>query len=128
MKRIKLDKIDRKILDNLQRNGRITNIECISAPPCLRRVRALEEAKFIKGYFARLDGTVLGYGLSIFALIKLVSQAESDLKEFEQACDNIERIRECHMLSGEVDFMLRIVAKDWDEYQKFLTEELTQIV
>ena len=132
MKRIKLDKIDRKILDNLQRNGRITNIELsknvgISAPPCLRRVRALEEAKFIKGYFARLDGTVLGYGLSIFALIKLVSQAESDLKEFEQACDNIERIRECHMLSGEVDFMLRIVAKDWDEYQKFLTEELTQI-
>ena len=132
MKRIKLDKIDRKILRDLQDNGRITNIELsrnagISAPPCLRRVRALEEANFIKGYFAKLDGSVLGFGLSVFALIKLVSQAESDLKQFEAECHKMDVVRECHMLSGEMDFILRIVAKDWDAYQRFLTEELTQI-
>lgn len=132
MKRIKLDKIDRKILCNLQADGRMTNVDLsksagISAPPCLRRVRALEEAGFIKGYFARLDGMALGYNLSVFALIKLTSQAEGDLKVFENACQDIRQIRECHMLSGEVDFMLRIVAKDWESYQTFLTEELTQI-
>ncbi len=132
MKRIKLDKIDRKILRDLQADGRITNVELsknagISAPPCLRRVRALEESGYIKGYFARLDGAALGYGMSVYALIKLVSQAETDLKKFEETCNNLRPIRECHMLSGEVDFMLRIVAKDWESYQKFLTEELTAL-
>ena len=132
MKRIKLDKIDRKILKDLQDNGRITNVELsknagISAPPCLRRVRALEENGFIKGYYARLDGTALGYGLSVFAHIQLLSQAENDLIEFETSCKEIEEIRECHMLSGEVDFLLRVVAKDWDAYQQFLTEKLTAL-
>ena len=130
MKRIKLDKIDRKILQNLQADGRMTNVELsknagISAPPCLRRVRALEENGFIKGYHAKLDIQALGYGLSVFALIKLTSQAESDLKKFEEQCNRMELVRECHMLSGEVDFLLRIVAKDWDSYQQFLTEQLT---
>lgn len=132
MKRIKLDKIDRKILRDLQANGRITNVELsknagISAPPCLRRVRALEENGYIKGYFARLDGPSLGYGMNVYALIKLVSQAEVDLKKFEQDCQDMREVRECHMLSGEVDFLLRIVAKDWDSYQQFLTEKLTAL-
>ena len=131
-RRIKLDKIDRKILRDLQSNGRITNVELsknagISAPPCLRRVRALEENGLIKGYYAKLDGQALGYGLSVFALIKLTSQAEGDLKEFENQCKEMKRIRECHMLSGEVDFLLRIVAKDWDAYQQVLTEKLTAL-
>ncbi|MEM8834115.1 MAG: Lrp/AsnC family transcriptional regulator [Pseudomonadota bacterium] len=131
-RRIKLDKIDRKILRDLQSNGRITNVELsknagISAPPCLRRVRALEENGLIKGYYAKLDGQALGYGLSVFALIKLTSQAEGDLKEFERQCHEMENIRECHMLSGEVDFLLRVVAKDWDAYQQFLTEKLTAL-
>lgn len=130
MKRIKLDKIDRKILRDLQENGRITNVKLsknagISAPPCLRRVRALEETGFIKGYYARLDGPSLGFGLTVYAMIKLISQAEADLQKFQETCQEIEVIRECHMLSGEVDFLLRIVAKDWDSYQKFLTEKLT---
>ena len=132
MKRIKLDKIDRKILRDLQADGRITNVELsknagISAPPCLRRVRALEESGFIKGYYARLDTQNLGYGLSVFALIKLTSQAEGDLKKFQEQMVEMDLVRECHMLSGEVDFLLRIVAKDWDAYQQFLTEELTAI-
>jgi len=131
-RRVKLDKIDRKILKDLQANGRITNVELsknagISAPPCLRRVRALEDAGLIKGYFARLEPSNLGYGLTVFALIKLVSQSEADLKAFEQKCGELRMVRECHMLSGEVDYMLRIVAKDWDAYQTFLTEELTAL-
>ncbi len=132
MKRIKLDKIDRKILRDLQGNGRITNVELsknsgISAPPCLRRVRALEESGFIKGYYARLSAQSLGYGLTVFVMIKLVSQAEGDLKQFEEACCALDLVRECHMLSGEVDFLLRVVAKDWDAYQQFLTEQLTTL-
>ncbi len=132
MKRIKLDKIDRKILRDLQENGRITNVDLsknagISAPPCLRRVRALEDNGFIKSYHAKIDNASMGFGLTVFAMIKLKSQAESDLKKFEEDCLSLERVRECHMLSGEVDFMLRIVTTDWDSYQLFLTERLTAL-
>jgi len=130
MRRIKLDKIDRKILKDLQANGRITNVELakragISAPPCLRRVRSLEESGFIKGYHAQIEPQALGYGITIFALVRLTSQAETDLRAFEDTCRGWPLVRECHMLSGEVDFLLRIVAKDWDSYQHFLTENLT---
>ena len=130
MKRIKLDKIDRKILKNLQEDGRITNVDLaklvgISAPPCLRRVRALEEAGYIQGYYAKVDPHVLGYGVMVFAQVKLVSQAESDLKKFEEQLKVWPRVREAHMLAGETDFLLRIVAHDWDDYQNFLTHELT---
>lgn len=130
MKRVKLDKIDRKILKNLQDNGRITNVELakgagISAPPCLRRVRALEENGFLKGYHAKVDPVALGYSVTIFAQVKLVSQAESDLKKFEQLINSWEMVRECWMLAGETDFLLKIVAHDWDDYQQFLTMHLT---
>ncbi|MBN8521158.1 MAG: Lrp/AsnC family transcriptional regulator [Alphaproteobacteria bacterium] len=129
-RRIKLDKIDRKILRDLQADGRITNVELaknsgISAPPCLRRVRALEESGFIKSYHARLEPAALGYGITVFAHVKLVSQAEADLKKFEDQCKKWDLVRECHMLSGEVDYLLRIVAKDWESYQNFLTSDLT---
>ncbi|MAZ75760.1 MAG: AsnC family transcriptional regulator [Micavibrio sp.] len=130
MRRVKLDKIDRKILNDLQSNGRITNVELsknagISAPPCLRRVNALEDAGYIKGYYGRLDAQLMGYGITVYAQIKLESQSEADLKKFEQQCDEWRLVRECHMLSGEVDYLLRIVAKDWEGYQSFLTEHLT---
>lgn len=130
MKRVKLDKIDRKILKNLQEDGRITNVELakeagISAPPCLRRVRALEENGFIQGYHAKVDPVVLGYGVTVFAQVKLVSQAETDLKKFEELIHSWEKVRECWMLAGETDFLLKIVAHDWDDYQQFLTEHLT---
>lgn len=130
MKRVKLDKIDRKILSNLQDNGRITNVELakeagISAPPCLRRVRALEDSGFIKGYHAKVDSVALGYGVTVFAQVKLVSQAETDLNKFEEMINNWDMVRECHMLAGETDFLIKIVAHDWDHYQNFLTHELT---
>jgi DNA-binding Lrp family transcriptional regulator len=130
MRRIKLDKIDRRILRDLQENGRMTNVELaqragISAPPCLRRVRALEEAGFIKGYHAFIDPEALGFGVTVFAHVGLVSQAEADLKAFEELVMSWPEVREAHMLAGETDFLLKIVATDWDSYHKFLTARLT---
>jgi DNA-binding Lrp family transcriptional regulator len=129
-RRIKLDKIDRRILHDLQEQGRITNVELaqnagISAPPCLRRVRALEEAGYIKGYHADLNPAMLGYGVTVFASVGLSSQSESDLKRFEEQISSWPEVRECHMMAGETDFILKVVAADWDAYQKFLTSKLT---
>ena len=130
MRRSKLDKIDKKILQRLQSDGRITNVELakevgISAPPCLRRVRALEEAGFIKSYHAQIDPSILGYSVTVFAMVRLESQAEKDLEKFEKHMSELPMVRECHMLAGDVDFMLKIAAKDWDSYQEFLKDELT---
>ena len=130
MRRIKLDKIDRRILRDLQANGRMTNVELahragISAPPCLRRVRALEEAGFIRGYHADINPEALGYGVTVFAQVGLSSQAEPDLKAFEELALTWPEVREAHMLAGETDFLLKIVAADWDSYQRFLSAKLT---
>ncbi len=130
MTRAKLYKIDRKILYHLQQDGRMTNVDLakkagISAPPCLRRVRALEEAGYITGYHAVLNPQAMGYGVTVFANVKLLSQAENDLKQFVAVIDTWPMVRECHMLAGETDFLLRVVAKDWDDYQNFLTQQLT---
>ena len=126
----KPDPIDRKILSELQADGRMTNVELarrvgISAPPCLRRVRALEESGFIRGYHADVDARKLGFEVQVFAMVGLVSQAEADLSAFEERCRNWPLVRECHMLNGEVDFMLKCVAPDLSTFQRFLTEELT---
>jgi DNA-binding Lrp family transcriptional regulator len=130
MRRVKLDRIDRRILRDLQDNGRMTNVELarragISAPPCLRRVRALEEAGYIRGYHAEVAPEALGYGVCVFAQVGLSSQAEADLKAFEALIDEWPLVRECHMLAGEFDFLLKVVAEDWDAYQRFLTTQLT---
>ncbi len=126
----KLDAIDRKILTELQADGRMTNVELasrvgISAPPCLRRVRALEEQGFIKGYHAQVDARELGFEVQVFAMVGLQSQAEVDLSAFEARCNDWPLVRECHMLNGEVDFILKCVAPDLSTFQRFLTEELT---
>ena len=129
-KKIKLDSVDRKILADLQDDGRMTNVELatragISAPPCLRRVRALEDAGVIRGYHADIDGDALGYTVTIFAFVGLTSQAETDLQDFETLVGDWDMVRECHMLMGETDFLLKIVAHDWDDFQRFLTTKLT---
>lgn len=126
----KLDPIDRKILAELQADGRMTNVELakrvgISAPPCLRRVRTLEEAGFIRGYHADVDTRELGFEVQVFAMVGLHSQAEADLSAFEARCREWPLVRECHMLNGEVDFILKCVAPDLSSFQTFLTEELT---
>ncbi len=130
MQHVKLDHIDRRILADLQADGRMTNVELsrragISAPPCLRRVRALEEGGFIRGYHADIDPHALGFSVIIFAHVGLSSQAEADLRAFENLVGTWSEVRECHMLAGETDFLLKIAAHDWDGYQRFLTTKLT---
>src|SRR5262245_19709192 len=132
MRRAKLDRVDRRILKALQDDGRMTNVELarraeISAPPCLRRVRALEEAGFIRGYHADVNPEALGYGVTVFAQVGLSSQAESDLRAFEALMQSWPEVRECHMLAGETDFLLRIDAVDWDAYQRFLRTQLNAV-
>ncbi len=125
----KLDPIDRKILAELQTDGRMTNVELakrvgISAPPCLRRVRTLEESGYITGYHADVDARALGFEVWVFANVGLISQAEADLVAFEDRCRAWSLVRECHMLNGEVDFLLKCAAPDLSSFQTFLTEEL----
>lgn len=125
-----LDRIDRQILANLQEHGRMTNVDLaervgLTAPPCLRRVRALEEAGAIRGYHAALDPAALGYPITVFALVSLRSQAESDLAAFEDHVADIPEVRECHMLNGEIDFILKLVAADLKSFQEMLTTRLT---
>lgn len=126
----RLDAIDREILDELQRDGRITNVELakrvgISAPACLRRVRALGEMGIIAGYRALLDEKKLGYGVTVFAMVGLHSQAEADLVTFRQKIAEWPIVREAYILSGEVDFLLKCVAPDFNAFQDFLMHELT---
>ena len=125
----KLDLIDRQILAELQADGRMTNVELasrvgISAPPCLRRVRTLEEAGYIRGYHADIDARELGFEVQVFAMVRLHSQAEGDLSAFEARCLAWSLVRECHMLNGEIDFILKCVAPDLSSFQNFLTGEL----
>lgn len=126
----KLDPIDRKILAELQSDGRMTNVELsrrvgISAPPCLRRVRTLEETGYIQGYHARVNARELGFEVTVFAMVGLSSQAEADLSAFEAQARSWPLVRECHMLNGEIDFILKCVAPDLSSFQTFLTEQLT---
>ena len=126
----KLDEIDRMILAELQADGRMTNVELakrvgISAPPCLRRVRTLEEQGYIRGYHADVDPRELGFEVQVFAMVGLVSQAEVDLSAFEAKCKSWPLVRECHMLNGEVDFILKCLSPDLRTFQTFLTEDLT---
>lgn len=130
MPNFKLDPIDRKILAELQADGRMTNVELsrrvgISAPPCLRRVRTLEENGFIRGYHAEVNARELGFEVQVFAMVSLTSQAESALSAFEARARAWPLVRECHMLNGEIDFILKCVAPDLSTFQSFLTEELT---
>ncbi len=130
MGRSKLDKIDRKILANLQSDGRMTNVDLakdvgISAPPCLRRVRSLEERGYIKGYHADINAASLGYSVTVYAMVTLGTQAEEKVVEFEGYIRKQPMVRECTMISGDVDFILKVVAKDWEDYQEFRSKVLT---
>ena len=125
-----LDETDRRLLTELQNEGRVTNVELahrvgLTAPPCLRRVRALEDLGVIKGYHAELDASKLGFAITVFALVSLKSQAEESLRQFEDHMRGLPEVRECHMLNGEIDFILKIVSHDLQSFQEFLTSKLT---
>lgn len=126
----KLDAIDLKLLSLLQENGRMTNVDLakavgISAPPCLRRIRTLQEQGYIQGFHADVNAKELGFEVKAFAMVGLHSQAEADLNAFEDRCRNWPLVRECHMLNGEIDFILKCLSPDLSSFQRFITEELT---
>jgi DNA-binding Lrp family transcriptional regulator len=125
-----LDAIDWKILRELQDDGRITNVELsrrvgISAPPCLRRVKRLEEAGIIRGYRTLLNSPALGMGVVAFCLIGLNHQSEAELKAFADLTRNWPIVRAAWMVSGESDFLLHCVASDLATFQNFVIEKLT---
>jgi DNA-binding Lrp family transcriptional regulator len=124
-----LDAIDRRILSELQADGRMTNVELarragISAPPCLRRVRRLEEAGVIRGYHTDSDPQKLGWEITFFAIVGLDSQKEAALSAFEELVAAWPEVRECHMIRGGGDFLLKLVAKD-TAHENQLTQRLT---
>lgn len=126
----KLDAIDLKLLSLLQEDGRMTNVDLakavgISAPPCLRRIRALQDNGLIQGFHADVNEKALGFEVKAFAMVGLHSQAEVDLSAFEERCRNWPLVRECHMLNGEIDFILKCLSPDLSSFQSFITEELT---
>ena len=128
--RIRLDATDWRILKELQANGRISNVELaekigLSPPPCLRRVRVLEQSGMITGYYAALDEKQAGFELIGFAMVGLHSQAEADLRAFENRLLTWAIVRESYMLSGEADYILKCVAPDLRSFQDFILKELT---
>ena len=122
-----LDATDLRILTVLQKEGRVTNAELservnLSPSACHRRVQRLEEEGYIKGYHADIDARELGFEVRVFAMVRLRSQAEVDLSAFEQRCRDWPLVRECHMLNGEIDFILKCVAPDLKTFQAFVGE------
>lgn len=129
MRRVKLDRIDLQILKDLQDDGRITNVELarragISAPPCLRRVRALEDAGFIRNYHADLNAEALGFEVLFYALVGLDNQSEAVLTGFETLVGGWAEVRECNMVRGPCDFVLKIIARN-TAHENELTTRLT---
>jgi DNA-binding Lrp family transcriptional regulator len=126
---LSLDAIDRRIIAELQGAGRMTNVELarrvgISAPPCLRRLRRLEESGIIRGYHADSDPQKLGWEVTFFAVVGLDSQKEQVLSAFEQQVARWPEVRECHMIRGGGDFLLKLVARD-TAHENELTQKLT---
>jgi DNA-binding Lrp family transcriptional regulator len=124
-----LDAVDRQILAELQSDGRMTNVELarrveLSAPPCLRRVRRLEEAGIIKGYHAEVDPVALGWEITFYALVGLDSQKQAVLEAFQDEVKTWPEVRECHMIRGGGDFLVRLVARD-TAHENALTQRLT---
>jgi DNA-binding Lrp family transcriptional regulator len=128
--RAELDAIDIKILRELQRDGRMTNVELservgISAPPCLRRVRKLEEGRIIQGYHALLNGPKLGFDLVAFCMVGLKHQSDANLKAFAASTNQWPLVRQAWMVNGESDFLLQCVAENLTTFQDFVIETLT---
>lgn len=129
---MKLDTIDRRILNVLQRDGRIQNVELakevgLSPSPCLRRVRLLEEAGVIERYVAVLNAAKVDKGLTVFARVWLKGQDVETVDHFTEAVKRLPEVVECHLMAGDCDFLLRVVAADLDEYRQFQIKHLTRI-
>jgi len=131
MPNLMLDKTDFKILLQLQNNGRLSNTDLsdivgLSPSPCLRRVRALEQAGIIKRYAAIVDSKAVGLPISVFVNVTLHAQERSGLEKFEASIRAYQEVMECYLMTGSSDYMLRIVVPDLESYEQFLAEKLTR--
>ncbi|HEY7172437.1 MAG TPA: Lrp/AsnC family transcriptional regulator [Vicinamibacterales bacterium] len=129
---MQLDDIDLKILEHLQQNARISNVDLaeqvgLSPAPCLRRVRALEEAGVIRRYLALVDQTALNIGVTVFVQVTLDLQVEGRLEIFEHAIMSRPEVLECYLMTGDADYLLRVVVPDVPAYERFLRDTLTRI-
>ncbi|MDA0996949.1 MAG: Lrp/AsnC family transcriptional regulator [Proteobacteria bacterium] len=125
------DAIDQRILAHLQANARLSNVELaaragLSASPCLRRVRALEDAGVIKGYAALVDQQAVGLPVSVFIMVSLEKQIEQALETFETRIRALPEVMECYLMTGDSDYLLRVVAADLFAYERFLLTQLTK--
>ncbi len=127
-----LDAIDRRILARLQDNARLTNVELaeavgLSPSPCLRRVRELETSGIIRRYVALIDAAAVGLPVSVFVNVSLERQVESALQRFEAAILKRPEVMECYLMTGDADYLLRVVTADLSAYERFLIEHLTRV-
>lgn len=132
MPNIEIDAIDRKILDILQKQGRIANSDLaeragLSASPCARRVRHLEESGIIARYAALIDQKAVGLPVNVFVNVTLERQIEGALQDFENEILKRPEVMECYLMTGEADYFLRIVVADLDAYERFLVDHLTRV-
>ena len=124
---ISLDKIDRRILERLQHDGRLSNADLaeqvgLSSSPCWRRVKALEEAGVIKGYAAQVDAKSVGLSVNVFVSVSLSTQNEKALKDFERAAAERPEVMECYLMTGDSDYLLRVVVPDLEAYERFVMD------
>ncbi len=129
---IPLDAIDRKILENLQVSGRMSNVELaaiihLSAPQCFRRVRALEERGVIRGYRASVEAAAVGLGVTAYVSLNIVGNAFGQVREIEAQLRDFPQVLECHIVSGDCDYLLKVVAQDLKALSHFLTDRLMQV-
>ena len=127
-----LNEIDYKILKSLQSNARLTNVELsehihLSQSPCLRRVRNMETSGVIKGYVALVDQNTVGLPVSVFVNVRLEKQIEQALEIFEETVQNWSEVMECYLMTGDSDYLLRVVASDLAAYERFLMDKLTRV-
>lgn len=127
-----LDRIDIGILNQLQRNARTTNVTLaesvnLSPAPCLRRVRELEKDGVIRSYTTLLDPEKLGWGVSVFIEVRLEKQVDKDLQVFEEVIESYPEVMECYLMTGDSDYLLRVVAKDLKSLQTLITDRIASI-
>jgi Lrp/AsnC family leucine-responsive transcriptional regulator len=126
------DRTDRQILHELQLEGRLTNATLaqrvsLSESACLRRVRRLEEVGLIRGYVGLVDQSSAGYPDNVFVRITLTSQQQDDLKGFEEAVRKVPEVMECYLMSGDADYLLRVIVADSRDYERIHSQHLTRL-
>ena len=127
-----MDKIDKKIVFELQKNGRLSNFDLaekvgLSPSPCLRRIKNLEKKKIISGYTAIIDEELFGYPITAFVSVRLENQTDGTLKVFEEGISHLDEVVDCWLVTGNRDYLLRVVAINLKTYEKFMREDLTKI-